>query len=170
MPQKILLIGGDPNSINSEIIYKTWKKISYKVKEKIILITNYKLIKEQFKILKYKISVEKIKDLESYKNSKKLKIIDVNLNYKNPFKVSKKAASKFVLKSLDLGHNLSLNKNVAGLINCPINKELLKKKEIGVTELLASKCKIKKNTEVMLIKNKDLIVSPITIHSDIKSI
>ena len=27
MKKKILIIGSDPNSINSEIIYKCWKKI-----------------------------------------------------------------------------------------------------------------------------------------------
>ena len=27
MNNKILILGGDPNSVNSEIIYKSWKKI-----------------------------------------------------------------------------------------------------------------------------------------------
>ena len=27
MKKKIIIIAGDPNSINSEIIYKTWKKL-----------------------------------------------------------------------------------------------------------------------------------------------
>ena len=27
MNKKIILVGGDPNSINSEIIFKSWKKI-----------------------------------------------------------------------------------------------------------------------------------------------
>ena len=33
MTKKIILFSGDPNSINSEIIYKTWKKISSKQKK-----------------------------------------------------------------------------------------------------------------------------------------
>ena len=32
--KKIILVTGDPNSINSEIIFKSWKKLSSK-KEKI---------------------------------------------------------------------------------------------------------------------------------------
>ena len=28
MKKKIIIIAGDPNSINSEIIYKSWKKIN----------------------------------------------------------------------------------------------------------------------------------------------
>ena len=33
--KKILIVGGDPNSINSEIIYKSWKKLKTSVKKKI---------------------------------------------------------------------------------------------------------------------------------------
>ena len=34
MKNKIILLSGDPNSINSEIIYKTWKKLSNSQKKK----------------------------------------------------------------------------------------------------------------------------------------
>ena len=34
MTNKIIIIAGDPNSINSEIIFKAWKKISPKIKKK----------------------------------------------------------------------------------------------------------------------------------------
>ena len=37
-----------------------------------------------------------------------------------------------------------------------------------MTEFLAKKCKIKDNSEVMLISNNNLKVSPITTHIDIK--
>ena len=69
-----------------------------------------------------------------------------------------------------LGHILALNKNIAGIINCPIDKQLLRKKNTGVTELLASKCKVKKDSEVMIIKNDKLIVSPLTTHVDIRNV
>ena len=42
--------------------------------------------------------------------SDKLKIINVDLNYKDPFNVSIKDSSKFVLKSLSIAHNLALKK------------------------------------------------------------
>ena len=32
--KKIILIGGDPNSINSEIIFKSWRKITNTLKKK----------------------------------------------------------------------------------------------------------------------------------------
>ena len=41
---------------------------------------------------------------------------------------------------------------------------------MGVTEYLANKCKIKRDTEVMLISNEKLSVSPITTHLDIYKI
>ena len=41
--KKIILVGGDPNSINSEIIFKSWKKLNNSVKKKYMLfqIKNY---------------------------------------------------------------------------------------------------------------------------------
>ena len=51
--KKIILISGDPNSINSEILFKSWKKISKSLKKKIYLISNYNLILDQSKKLKF---------------------------------------------------------------------------------------------------------------------
>ena len=45
-----------------------------------------------------------------------------------------------------------------------------KKNNKGVTELLASKCKIKDNSEVMLIKSSNFSVAPITTHIKIKDV
>ena len=78
--------------------------------------------------------------------------------FKNPFKIDQKSTSKFVIKSLNTAHNLALKKNIKGIINCAIDKNLLNRKKIGVTEYLASKCKLKNNKEVMLIRNKSLSV------------
>ena len=47
MKKQILIIGSDPNSINSEIIYKSWK-IKTKEKNQIYLISNYELMVKQF--------------------------------------------------------------------------------------------------------------------------
>ena len=85
MNKKILIITGDPNSINSEIIYKTWKKISNDQKKEVFLIGSHNLINEQFKKLKIKIKIDKVKDLEDYNFSKNLKILDIPLTFKNPF-------------------------------------------------------------------------------------
>jgi len=170
MKKSIIIVGGDPNSINSEIIFKSWKKISKNIKNRIFLISNYKLIKAQFKKLKYPINMKIVKNLNEISRDGKLKIINLDLKFKNPFKVPKKPASNFVINSLNLAHKLALNENVTGIINCAISKNLLNKKDIGVTEFFSSKCKIKKNSEVMLIQNSKFSVSPITTHLDVKQI
>ncbi len=170
MKNKIIIISGDPNSINSEVIYKAWKKINNSIKKKIYLISNYNLIKQQLRKLNYNVRLEKVKDINDKTNSTNLKIIDVFLNFNNPFKISKIQRSQFVIKSLNLGHNLGLNNEVKGIINCAINKNLLNKKRIGVTEYLAAKCKIKDNSETMLLRNNKISISPITTHIDIKQI
>jgi len=170
MKKKIIIISGDPNSINSELIYKCWKNLKNITKKNIYLISNYELLKQQFKKLNYSIKIKKIKDINECSTSNHLKILNLKLNFGNPFNVSNKSASKFVLDSLNYAHQLALGKSVKGIINCPINKNLLKKRNIGVTEFLASKCKIKRNSEVMLIRNDNLSVSPITTHIDIKNV
>lgn len=171
MTKKIILISGDPNSINSEIIYKCWKKLNKSSRNRIYLISNFDLMKQQFKKLKYKIKIQKVKNFNDKGKKNFLKIIDIKLKFKNPFNVKIRDASKYVLESLKQGHEFALLKDkVLGLINCPINKKLLKPGFVGVTEYLADKCKVKKNTEVMLIKNKKFAVSPITTHVEIKNV
>ena len=168
--KKIIIIGGDPNSINSEIILKSWKKINKSLKKKIYFISNFKLIKEQSQKLKLKTKIIKVANVNEKSNDNALKILNINLNYKSAFNVPIKQASKFIIKSFNLAHYLATDKKILGLINCPINKILLKKNNIGVTEFLASKCKIKNNSEVMLIRNKRFAVCPITTHIDIKNV
>ena len=68
MRNKILIISGDPNSIDSEIIYKSWQKASVIKKRNIYIITNYELLKKQLKILKYPIKLTKVKILRKKLN------------------------------------------------------------------------------------------------------
>ena len=170
MKNKIILVSGDPNSINSEIIYKTWKKLNKSLKKRTFIISSTRLLSQQFKKLKYSIKIETVNNLNQKISHNYLKVFNVNVAFKNPFKVNKKNSSKFVIDCLNYAHKLSLNDNNVGIINCPINKNLLKKNKIGVTEFLAKKCKIKKDSEVMLIYNNKLAVSPITTHIDLKEV
>ena len=78
---KIIIVAGDPNSINSEIIYKSWKKLSKNVKKNIFIIGNYELFKRQFKILNYPIKINILKNSKDFFRSDALNIIDVNLNF-----------------------------------------------------------------------------------------
>ena len=49
MKKKIIIVSGDPNSINSEIIFKSWKKLNSSIKRKIYLISNFDLLTKQKK-------------------------------------------------------------------------------------------------------------------------
>ena len=168
--KKIIIVSGDPNSINSEIIFKSWKKISRNTQKKIFVVGSYNLLHKQFRKMNYPIRLKNVKNLNEVSKKNELKIIDVNLNFDDPFNIKQKTVSTYIKKCLNLAHKLSLSKKTAGLINCAINKKLLSKKNIGVTELLADKCKIKKDTEVMMIKGKNLSVCPITTHLDLKDV
>ena len=169
--KKILIISGDPESINSELIFKIWKKISYNLRKKIYIIGNYDLLKKQFIRLGYKIDTEKIENINQHLNTKKLKIIDVDLSFNHLFKIHKNKIKNYIHKSINLAHNIAVNnKDIAGIINCSINKNFLDNKGFGVTEILATKCNIKKNSEVMLIRNDKLAVSPITTHNNLREV
>ncbi len=171
MKNKIILLASDPNSVNSEIISKVWKRISPSIKKQIFLIGNYDLLDKQFKILKTKIPIIKVNSINNKLFTKKLKVIDVPLKFTNAFNVPLNSANKYILSSFNFAHDLALNKSVKGIINCPLDKKLLHKtKNMGVTELLALKCKVIKDSEVMLIYNKKLSVVPITTHIDIKDV
>ena len=73
MNSKILLVGGDPNSINSEIIYKSGKKYLIS-KKKFILLANYDLIKKQLSSLKLKLKIKIVKIFNDKNNSNFLKL------------------------------------------------------------------------------------------------
>ena len=173
MRNKIIIVTGDPNSINSEIIYKVWKKLKKSIKKNIYFISNFSLLNSQFKKLNYSIKATDIKNIAESANHEKLKVINIDLKFKNPFNVSNFYASKFVKESLNCAHDLCLDKTVKGMINCPINKKLINinsNKNLGITEYLAKKCNVKNNSEAMLISNKRLIVTPITTHIDIRDV
>ena len=101
MDKKIILFGGDPNSINSEIIFKSWKVLNNNIKRKIYIVTSYNLLKDQFKKLKYNLKVIKVKNINELPKNNNIKVLNVDIKYKNPFKISNKENSKFLEKSLN---------------------------------------------------------------------
>ncbi len=171
MKNKIIVVVGDPRSINSEIIFKSWKTLNKKIKKQIYFVANYDLIKTQFQKLKFNQKIKSVNKFDLKENDGDFKIINVPLNFKNPFDISKKEVSKYIKNSFNLAHILAKQKNVKGLINCPIDKNYISKSRvIGITELLANKCQINDQSEVMMIYNKKLSVVPITTHINISNI
>ena len=105
--KKILIVTGDPNSINSEIIIKAWKKMRKSMRRKIYFISNYNLFKDQLKILNFSGKITKKINLRE--DDLTVKVLNVDLNYNDPFNVSFKNSSKYIIKSLKLAHKLALS-------------------------------------------------------------
>tara|TARA_B100001248_G_C27355150_1_gene443410 strand:+ start:247 stop:1209 length:963 start_codon:yes stop_codon:yes gene_type:complete len=164
----IIIILGEPYSTFSEILGKYFTK-NKKIKRKILIIGNIKLLRKQLSKLSYEINLNIV---ENYSQAKMniINIIDVDFKFNKIFsritKNSKNYIEKSFDKALDIIHN---NYENFLLINGPISKkDFLKKKYYGITEYLSNKTKSK--NEVMLIYNSMLSVSPITTHIPIKNV
>ena len=165
--KKIAIIHGEPYSINSEIIYKSWLKYKSNNKKKIFIIGSKRILEAQFRKLKINVKLHQLNtDLILKKG--RINILDIDINFKNPFILNLNEKKNYIFKSINKAHELAIKKKIKGFINCPINKEIFKK-NIGVTEYMASKNK-SRSKEVMLIYNKLFSVSPITTHISIKDV
>ena len=166
----IIVVAGEPNSIFSEIFFKSLK--IKKFKSPIVLIASYKLIKLQMKKLNInkKIRLIKFLDLKDISlNNKKINLIDVNFNQKKAFDEISNKSNDYIKKSFDIALQILNEKITNKFINGPISKKFfLKNKYLGITEYLASKTKTK--NFAMLIYNKKLSVCPLTTHLPIKKV
>ena len=166
----IIVVAGEPNSIFSEIFFKSLK--IKKFKSPIVLIASYRLIKLQMKKLNInkKIRLIKFLDLKDISlNNKKINLIDVNFNQKKAFDKISSKSNDYIKKSFDIALQILNEKITNKFINGPISKKFfLKNKYLGITEYLASKTKTK--NFAMLIYNKKLSVCPLTTHLPIKKV
>ena len=170
MKNLVGIVAGEPNSINSEIISKVWKKKSDFKNLNVFVIGSYLLIKHQLKNLKIKIKLKRITRIEKQNFKKELLILDVPLKFKKPFEINKKSKVDYVINSLNLGVKMASRKKILGFINCPINKkETFGNKKFGIAEFLSKKLGVL-GKEVMLIYNKELSVAPITTHIELKKV
>ncbi|MBD1141242.1 4-hydroxythreonine-4-phosphate dehydrogenase PdxA [Pelagibacterales bacterium SAG-MED39] len=166
----IIIICGEPNSIFSEIIYKSFKK--YNHRNPVVLIGSHKLLLAQFK----KIGIRLGLNLVNYKNKKffnlkkkTLNIIDINYKYSKPFEKISSKSNKYLSECFGKAFHILNNSKTKGLINGPISKKyFLKNKYQGVTEYISKKFNIRNYS--MLIYNKKLSVSPITTHLPISKV
>ena len=166
----IIVVAGEPNSIFSEILFKSLK--NRKFKSPIILIASKKLIELQMKSLNMvrKIRVIDTSNLKKTKlNNKVINLINVNFNQKKPFVLITSKSNNYIKKSFDTALKILKQKITNKFINGPVSKKyFLKKKYLGITEYLAYKTKTK--NYAMLIYNKKLSVCPITTHLPLKKV
>ena len=172
MNKPIAIIAGEPNSISSEIIFKSWKLKNKNNYKPLFIIGSIKLLNLQKKKLKYKIKIKEINDKLKISNlkSNELPVYNVKYNQKKPFEKISSKSNKYILSSFDVALKLLKDKKILGFINCPISKEhLFKNKYQGITEFLSKKANYIGN-EVMLIYNKKLSTAPITTHIPLREV
>ena len=166
MNKPLAIIAGEPNSISSEIIFKSWKLRKQYTHKPLFVIGSVSLLNFQKKKLKYQIKIKKIDNnfkISDLKESE-LPVYDIKYHQKKPFEKISSKSNKYIFKCFEEALKFVKNKKIIGFVNCPISKEsLFKNKHQGITEFLSKKAG-KKGGESMLIYNKKLSVSPMTTH------
>ena len=117
MKKPIAIIAGEPNSISSEIIFKTWKlKRKYKHKP-FFIIGSIQLLNSQMKKLKYNIKIKKIDKNFSVKDliKNELPVYDVKYNQKKPFENLSSKSNKYIFKCFDIASKIA-NKSGGSLL------------------------------------------------------
>ena len=166
----IIVVAGEPNSIFSEIFFKSLKNKSFK--SPIILIASKNLIELQMKKLKVKkkirlITFSNIKN--NYLDNKKINLFDVDFKQRKAFEKISSKSNSYIQKSFYIALKILNQKITNKFINGPISKKFfLKKRYLGITEYLANKTKTK--NYAMLIYNKNLSVCPLTTHLPLKKV
>ena len=167
----ILIVCGEPNSIFSELLVKSFRK--YKSNRPIVLIGSLNLINSQLKKLGLKLKLNLIFLKSNYLNNLKkdqVNIVNIDYNFKKPFEKSSSKSKKYISKCFQQAFKI-INKNkLTDLINGPISKRYFLKGEYqGITEYICSNFNLKENY-AMLIYNKKLSVCPITTHLPISKV
>ena len=166
----IIVVAGEPNSIFTEIFFKSLK--IKKFKSPIILIASLNLIKLQMRKLNIKKNIRNINFLDiknSNLDNKKINLIDINFSQKKPFDKISSRSNDYIKNCFDIALKILKKKFTDKFINGPISKKFfLEKKYLGITEYLANRTKTKKFA--MLIYNKNLSVCPLTTHMPIKKV
>ena len=162
----ILIINGEPNSVFSELFFKSLK--SLKISKPIILISSYRLLKLQMRKLNYNYNIKLLdqNNLDKYKlNNKSINLINVEYNQKKPFdKISKKSKS-FIENSFCLAFKLIKEKKIKKIINGPISKKhFLEKKYLGITEYISKHFLKKIFVCLFIIKNYLFLQLQLTFH------
>ena len=127
----ILIVAGEPNSIFSEILFKTLNKI--KVKKPIVLIASNKLLKLQKKKLNFNKNIKLLdhQKLSQYKlDNKSINLIDIKYDQKRPFEKISNKSNKYIKDCFKLAFKIIKKENIIRFINGPISKKYFLKKNI----------------------------------------
>ena len=164
----ILVVAGEPNSVFLEIFFKSIKKI--KIKNPLILVGSYKLVKLQMKKLNFKKKIKILdqNNLMSYRlDNNSINLINIKYETNKAFEKISFKSNNYIKKCFETAFEIIKRYKIKKFINGPINKStFLNKKYLGITEYISDQFNLK--TNAMLIYNKKLSVCPITTHLPIK--
>ncbi len=151
---------GDLDSINIEIIIKSFKILKNKVEYIIICNTN-DFVKSIF-YKKSKLKINEILDPISFHNYKRNQI--------NIFNIKDISKKKYInlLNQIEISNSIA-NITKLDLITMPINKSIFKKEIsfVGMTEYLG---KLNKKDTLMLMHGDNFSIIPMTTHINVKNI
>ena len=103
MKKPVAIIAGEPNSISSEIIFKSWKLRNQYSFKPLIIIGSLKLLNLQKKRLGYNLKIKKIENnfLPKQYNKNELLVYDVKYTQRKPFqKITTKSNNYIFLIAL----------------------------------------------------------------------
>ena len=119
----IIIVGGEPNSVFSEIFFKSLKKNHYK--SPLIIIVSKNLLLKQMALLgfNYKINIidEKYIDINELDN-KKINIIDVEYTFKYAFEKITNKSQAYINNCFKVALKILKKNKFSKLINGPISK------------------------------------------------
>ena len=114
MNKCIAIIAGEPNSISSEIIFKSWKLKNQFIHKPLFVIGSIRLLNLQKKKLKYQIRIKKINDKFRINDLKgeELPVYDIEYNQKKPFEKISNKSNKYIFKCFDVTFKLIKKKKL----------------------------------------------------------
>jgi len=172
MIKPIAIILGEPNSISSEIIFKSWIKKKKFKHPPCLVIGNYNLLYRHLKYFKFNLNlklIEKNFKLDDLKGTA-IPVIDIKYDQKKIFEKISKKSNKFISDCFSQGLNLIKQNKILGIINGPVSKEtFLNKRFNGITEFIAYKTGYYDKVTMLIYSNK-LAVTPIVTHIPVKKI
>ena len=165
----IAITMGDPSGINSEIILKSFNKISNNKEIDFFIICDPNWIKKSKKIFNINVPLNIISNEINIKQNK-LNILPIKNKVFSNLGEPNKKNNKAILESLNTSINLAKNNKVCGIVTLPIYKKNLMQDRsgfIGHTEYLAEK---EGSESLMILMSKDLKVATITTHIPISKV
>ncbi|NOQ87909.1 MAG: 4-hydroxythreonine-4-phosphate dehydrogenase PdxA [Gammaproteobacteria bacterium] len=171
---KIVITTGEPAGIGPDICLDlmTLNLPAFENTE-LYVIADPELIKQRADQLSTDIQLQLHKnteELSDFYQADKLNIIPLSLNSQCQAGVLNPDNSAYVLKMLDLAHDLCLQKKVDAMVTGPVQKSIINQAGFtftGHTEYLADKTD---STPVMMLATKDLRVALATTHLPLKDI